>query len=77
MHMKARKDNVMHAIKLYRKFPYKKAMLKAKQHTRKMDKNSSIWLAQASLQCLSSMFPTTSNVSAFIVSQLFRADFLK
>lgn len=75
--MKAHKDNVMHAIKLYRKFPYKESMLKVKQHTRKIDKNSRIWLAQASLQCLSSMFPTTLHVNAFIVSQLFRVDFLK
>lgn len=75
--MKSHKDSVMHAIKLYRKFPYKEAMLKVKQDTRKIDKNSSIWLAEANLQCLSSVFRTTLNVNAFIVSQLFRVDFLK
>jgi len=41
-----------------------------------MDKNSSIWLPQASLQCLSSTF-STLNVNALVVSQLFRVDFLK
>lgn len=44
MHMKAHKDNVMHAVKLYRALPYKEAMLKGKQNTRKIDKNSSIRL---------------------------------
>lgn len=42
--MKAHKDYVMHAIKLYRTFPYKEAMLKAKQNISKLGKNSGIWL---------------------------------
>lgn len=36
--MKAHKDNVIHAIKLYRTLLYKEAMLKAKQNTSKIDK---------------------------------------